>query len=391
MLAKVNKLILLLMVATALMVSVVGADTLSNSSYTINVVIPGGGQTLQNTSYTLYDLKGQGIAGSLANTPYTVGLGGIYGLMGGGVGPQSPLNIARGATPGDIVLSWTGAAPDIWYMVGDDGTGKYQNNWDTINTWKKVIPGTTGVFSLISSGTSLTHLAADASKHAEVYYKAYPVGLTPPGAKDSVSGLTAFEAAPAVGKVDVVMHGGWNSVSLPFTGSQFGGASGLVGDNFGEGDTAGFWDYSITGAQDMTANKRFSVSSGWDNPTVSSPLAQGGMFNIASLKDNKTRTVTLIGGVPASATSRDINPRWNHIGSPLPKGLQNGAFVSANVNPANQLVIGDTIQRWGGTDFDFTTRYLGNDTWDQPLNFNPGVGYWFNHVSTANKFKWTPK
>ncbi|MFC1568575.1 hypothetical protein ACFL37_02645 [Candidatus Margulisiibacteriota bacterium] len=119
------------------------------------------------------------------------------------------------------------------------------------------------------------------------------------------------------------------------------------------------------------------------------------MFNISSLTGTATRKITLIGNVARTDITREIRPGWNDIGGPLPRALPSGDFLPANVDPAVNLVNGDTISEWGwGTeDFSNTIRYSDSSTppWIGSLTFKPGVGYWYNHVSTAGPFDWTVK
>lgn len=225
---------------------------------------------------------------------------------------------------------------------------------------------------------------------SEAYYKALQAGVSPSAANPRVAGKTFLQSAWAVGKVNVILNRGWNSVSSPFIGATFGGDGGVVGDNFGEGDTVLFWDYYQTGVQDMTEVKRFSTTTGWDRPTVNLFPAQGCMFNISSLGKGVTRTVTLVDSVSTLEVARDIKPGWNDIGGPFPRALPSGGFSRTSASPPDNLVTGDTINEWGRTDFVNTIRYVRDtDSWDGSLTFRPGIGYWYNHVSTAGPFRWT--
>ncbi|MFC1637665.1 hypothetical protein ACFL1W_01455 [Candidatus Margulisiibacteriota bacterium] len=368
-------------------------------------IFPSGGDTdLRSDGYSLHDIKGQGAIGYSEASDYGLGLGGFYTFLvprvieGDWPYGTVPLNISRVGS--NIQITWDPMFrdPQIYVRVGD-GSGQYTDTYNSI-VWVPVSdPSRSGEFDDVSdlADSELIHnnQVGDASTtHPEVYYKALQAGVTT-DMRDPVSFQRCIEIAWAVGKVDLLMSKGWNSVSTALSAEAFGGADGVAGDNFGEGDTVMFWDYYQDGTQDMSEFKRFSSTTGWDNPTVNLSLGQGCMFNISSLTGTATRKVTLIGNVARTDVTREIRPGWNDIGGPLPRALVSGDFLPANVDPATNLVNGDSISEWGwGTeDFSNTIRYSDSSTppWIGSLTFKPGVGYWYNHVSTAGPFDWTVK
>jgi hypothetical protein len=371
------------LILSAAMAPAALADKLEGGGNTVYDEIEGGGSKKEGGNFTIYDSITP-LGDKLIDGEYTV-IPGILGLLqrvveGDWPWGTVPCTISR--EDSNVVITWDAGTfhnPSIYYLVVDDDT-PFSTNFD--DGWTEAQDGVDNF--TITDGRAVHTGQVDAGEGV-VVYRVLQAGVTPGQEHD---GVDVFSSAITVGKVNITMHRGWNAVSVPFVGDSFGGPGGLVGDNFGEGDTANFWDYLVAGTQDFSRFKRFSAATGWDKPEVEFPLMQGAMFNIASLAAGETRVVTLMGTVSDADVTRRVLAKWNNLGVPFPMVLTNGGFVTANVNPSANLVVGDTLYEWGVTDFSKMIRYTGTE-WSEPLNCKPGVSYWFNHVSTASPFDWT--
>ncbi|MFC1568576.1 hypothetical protein ACFL37_02650 [Candidatus Margulisiibacteriota bacterium] len=211
-----------------------------------SLVFPSGGdESLEAGDYKLHDVKGQGVVGYGDGMDYSLGLGGIYTLA---LGPRIiegdwpygtvPLNISRVGS--NIQITWDPMFrdPQIYVRVGD-GSGQYTDTYNSMVWVPASDPSRSGEFDDVSdlADNELVHnnQVGDASTtHPEVYYKALQAGVTT-NMRDPVSFQRCIEIAWAVGKVDLLMSKGWNSVSTALSAEAFGGAAGVAGDNFGEG------------------------------------------------------------------------------------------------------------------------------------------------------------
>jgi len=193
------------------------ADKLENGEYILYDTINSGGMTLQGGEYILKDSKGEALGGVMKGGDYSL-TPGILGVLVGVTTPEVPpgtvkLYISRDNL--DIKITWEaskyGAIPQIFALVGNDGTGLYQNNYDA-QKWVPVANNdTVGTTSVTINPGSLKHLNQVGGGAAEIYYK----GL--------LSGINDYAkyipSAEAVGKVNVAFSVGVigsNYLSYPF-------------------------------------------------------------------------------------------------------------------------------------------------------------------------------
>ncbi|MDD5593459.1 MAG: hypothetical protein PHG97_01790 [Candidatus Margulisbacteria bacterium] len=295
----------------------------------------------------------------------------------------------------DIKLSWSYdpnssvTKADIWRQAGQG-----------ISHAENVVPG--GIdWTLVAKGQGTTWKDANqVGNNTNAYYRVVPADTVIKQVGESLGGnLQIFlqsNNAKTVGKVDVQMTKGWNSVSSPFINKTFGGNAGVAGDGFGEGDTVSFWGEDI---QNFELGFRYSATNHWVIPNNENYLVpgRGCMFNIANVA-NPPLKVTLIGEISGFDVGKDIKIKWNDVGNPFPRLLDAGGFYPVNLTttPPNlpTLVEGDTIQSWNSLTQNFEKSMRWDNTakvWQTSFGFNPGEGYWLNHVSTANQFHWTVK
>ena len=354
-----NKFVVLFLAGLSLMITSAGADTLTSGNYTINDTIPCGGQTLNSGTYTIYDLKGQAAAGVLTSGTYTVQLGGIYGLVGAGAVGPATFTITRKSND-DLVLSWTGATPDIYYMNGN-GSGQFVNTYSS-SKWPKVVPGTANTFSAISNN-SLTVYAIAATAFPEMYFKAVPAGMADlAGANASV-----FAKAPTVGRleVDVPKNGGRTLLGLPFYAGKVSNIFlGQLGTN-----SLTLLPRSGGGLDYVTVTNTAVVGLDFDvNPTVGFWMVNPNASDV---------TITFVGGLVSSSTGALTSNLLNLdlTGNPLPVSF-----------PSSSLGINDDIiLPQNGNGLDYFTRNIANGAatpWGP--NFTTvklGAGFWYKSAS----------
>jgi hypothetical protein len=393
-----KKYLLFLLIMT-FVISAPALAEMSGGGYSIPLlaISSGGSASMEGGSYRMQDIKGQGVIGSSSGGGYTVGMGGIYALAGPtiieGDWPYGtvPLYISR--LPGGSILRITWEArfinPEIYVLMGN-GQGRYASG----EGWTKVTQGGTFVSGLPSGpdwdfsmgAIDLEHNSQVGRGTGEAYYKGLQAGVSPTASNPRVAGKTFLQSAWGVGKVNVILNRGWNSVSSPFVAGTFGSDTGVVGNNFGNGDSANFWGEAI---QDMEIVYVFSGGTWGSVANILIP-GRGCMFNISSLAEGVTRTITLVGSVSTVEVTREIRAGLNDIGNPFPRALVSGGFSPASADPPSNLVTGDTLNEWGRTDFSNAIIYnAATSSWAGSLTFRPGAGYWYNHVSTAGPFRWT--
>lgn len=132
-----------------------------------------------------------------------------------------PLTISRNGK--DIQLNWNPAFqnPQIFVMPGN-GSGQFVNNnqapWVSITGNKEF--DDTSPAGLADGILVHTGQVGAGSTHAEAYYKALQAGVKPDDLNPDIPAISNFEAAPAVGKVDISLIGGgatqgYNLICVP--------------------------------------------------------------------------------------------------------------------------------------------------------------------------------
>lgn len=328
-------------------------------------------------------------------------------MYGGGL-EKTTFTIARNSS-GDIVLSWTGSTPDIYYMTGD-GTGKFSNAYP--GGWTKVVPGSTSGFDPVS-GTKLTHRAS-AAIAPEIYYKALPAGANPA----AVSGTTTiFAVSPAVGKLDINLSKttdpqtdpGKNYVSVPFEQSidsinnvldvnQFDAGTKVYSQLQGQ-------HYNFDIAQVGTLSGAKAWVSGFNaaqsvGDTFMIVPEKGYMIEVPSNK-----TVTVVGGVLRETEGRarqmDAND-YTYIGNFYPVQFP---LANTDVNTTLKLTgtavpkDGDSIyyQLKPGTKYNFDIATFKGGKWtsgfdksgNTPTTMILGLPYGYMYQRNGAAFTWT--
>lgn len=208
---------------------------MTSATYSIPslTISSGGSNGLQSTTYKLQDIKGQAVIGSGASTTYGIGLGGVYGTLGGGgveafggdVGLIQNTQIFRNTTaPGsNLKLTWTYRAgsgvtqADIWRLSGPSA------NYSEVVSWTKIFTTPAGVTEYLDT-LSGPPVVGDGEN---AYYRVVPAGR----ASDQI--FTYENNARTAAKVDVQLtSGGSKIVAIPvYAGSIADIMSGQVGND----------------------------------------------------------------------------------------------------------------------------------------------------------------
>ena len=343
------------MLAVAIMPAL--STPMVSSSYSIpSLTISSGGHTgLQSSSYKLQDIKGQAVIGSGASSSYGLGLGGVYGTLGGEGGEISGLGTDDGLIRNtriridgnDVVISWTRtsgvASADIWRSTED---------YNPSGAWVKV---RTGLTALEERDGGIVR-----NDPHSAFYRVVPNGTL-------IENIhSRGNNAITVGKLDLVnLPAATNLISTPlvcFTGNSI--------NNVFSGQLDGLTFYSFDDRR-SPSGQRYSETT---------TILVGKSYWVTF---PERKTVSIVGAVPTETFNQIIygNRSYNLIGSPTAKILS--PFSSAGL-PAlesfseNQVYLFDNAET--------ARKYIGLR--EEPFNFIPGVGYWYFHAGSSD-FSWT--
>jgi hypothetical protein len=373
MIAKLNKLILLLMAAAALAISAAGADTLSSGSYTVNDTIPCGGQALTSGSYTVYDLKGQPLAGSLTSGSYTVQLGGLYGLVGGVISKVGvpagtvPLTISRSGN--DIKIAWDPSYvnPQIFFMTGD-GTGKYQSDNVSGQTavWALYTTAPAGQFDASNANSTtapyILHKNQVGQGAAEAYYKGLQSTVSAGGQtsdQTSYPGKTYLATALTAGKVNLAFPAGYTLFELPVW-LDVPSLPNAIGDQLTVSAIPDeLYDYYM--------NKASYSSGAWVGVATNFEKARGYYLRIL----NSPKTLTFVGNVKMDEADLSLKQGYSMIGNPYPISKDINAALAGASAP-------DELYDRYANKKTYTTAWVGAD-----FKFGLASGFWYRRMSTS--------
>ncbi|MFH1617448.1 MAG: hypothetical protein ABIB65_02600 [Candidatus Margulisiibacteriota bacterium] len=319
-------------------------------------------------------------------------------VEGGGVVPEEPpsdvptgtipLTIARDPNnPANILISWNTSVPAYRdaeiYMLAGDGSGTFTNNtanWIMVND-----PAVSALFDdpngladgmLVFLGQfGATSTAPEAYfKAVQTRYGAYNV--------DPATGLQYLEQAWAVGKFDVLLRRFWNFVSVPFLTSNASLNTAYGTDIFTDGDEA--WKINTSVTPSLTEMTSFTGATNWQGLTINA--GEGCMIFMKTLPQGETRTMTVLGEVARSYSSR-MAWLFNLMGNPYPATFSN--FSLGSIPPAGSGQDGDEIWSFDPATQTPSVSSYRNNAWDPTVPMQSSNGYLFFRKNN-DPFDWAP-
>jgi hypothetical protein len=294
---------------------------------------------------------------------------------------EGPLPVPEGTVPltisrrdSDIVLNWDAASYGVidLYACTGDGSGSYSN---AASAWE---------FLSDPSGGEYVDGGQVGSGNAEKYYKALVEGQAPDA--NHPLGGTYIGQAPAVGKVNVVVHLDWNLISPIVFGDDL---NNTLGTGFSDNEQLWKWNPA---EQQFESPLTFKAG-GWTAPAgatwtnVDNGVGYG--INILSLPGGQDqKIITVIGKVRDTDFQSAIKTDWNKIGYPFPVGIGLNSALSGFT--AGKSKVNDQVWPWlwnaaEGGHFGAPSVFNGT-RWNPELQLTPGVGYGYNHLGSG--FDW---
>jgi len=334
------------------------------------------------------DIKAEPVIGYGGTGGNILYIGGMYGATAG----KTTFTISRDPQTGNIILSWTGANP-VLYFMGGNGTGQYSNTYSA-SVWTPVASSSDfSAVATVNGVSSITHTGAN--KQAEFYYKAVPAAVD--SVKTQVdpkgNGKTYFETSPAVGKMDISLVAGFNFISLPYifdTGND--ALEKVFGNQLQSGGTPSSADevYFKSDANSWGMTNAFPKSDGhWYLSAAPASLvtfavnrAYGYLISVKNSSFTKTnpKKITTVGIVSTADQALALNPGFNAFGVvyPVAVSLDNlGLNSVTNVKSGSVPSSADEI-------------YFKNDptSWGMTNVFLKSDGHWYLSASpsTATTF-----
>lgn len=287
------------------------------------------------------------------------------------------LNISRVGSDIRIeLLSQPEGGVQIYLLTGE-GYGVYQDRY-AADKWEEVKAGSPSYNEFVFNDKLITHKGQVGRGYGEAYYKVLQAGID----LSTAVGAATFEAAPAVGKINVKIAGGKNSltvISSPFADPPqeltefFGGQLSYPKGADEKADSVRVLGWS---------NGAWNRTSYFDGGTIK-PLAdensraiytenQGIMIHTRNVNAPE-KTLTLVGKVkPLTApTAYSIRPDLNLLGAPYPLLLRLDQInLSGGAKGSRETA--DRIYGWANGAWN-RTSYLDNDGQWQPLAAGMGV------------------
>jgi hypothetical protein len=378
--------------------SLVYAVPMVGGIYTITslTISSGGAANSIGGPYSLQIMTGQTVIGRSTGTPYEAQLGGIYALSGtsegedgiteregGEIVPAGTVGLSIQRVGNNVVISWDIAVannPKIYVLTGN-GSGQYDNG----TGWTQVLNAGAAIASSEPLGTftpgagTLTHSDQVGRGSGEVYYKGLLADTDASGTNLTLLSLTNFQAARAVGKVNISLTAGMNVISVPFlrTGDDTIEAV-FPTDLLANGD----YFYFKPRSDSPNTEKSTIVGGAWNNPVAISP--DFGYW----IKTAGAHTLTVWGRVVNTARSVDITENGILvIGTVFPMATP---FLTAGFSAHGGSRTGDVVYYKPVASSPNTQKITFNGTnWvgnPEDLTLKVPFGYWYKRNAGNGPF-----